>query len=102
MYLFTEECVIGVESIDNEHRGLFDVINQTHDMLFADYREDKYDLIKGLIDELREYAETHFEHEEAYMRRIDHPELKAQEEQHDHFRMKVSELEVASLDGEGR
>ena len=102
MYLFTEDCIIGVDSIDDEHRGLFEVINRTHDMLFTDYREDKYDLIKELIGELRDYAETHFEHEESYMRQIDHPELQAQIEQHDHFRMKVSELEVVSLEGDGK
>ncbi len=102
MYLFTDDCIIGMESIDEQHRGLFEIINRTHDLLLEDYREDKYDQIKSLIKELEEYADTHFEHEEAYMRQIDHPELKIQEEQHNHFRMKVNELEVASLDGDGR
>lgn len=102
MYLFTEDCVIGVDSIDNEHRKLFELMNQTHDLLMNEYSEDKYDRIKNLIKELEDYADTHFEHEENYMRRIDHPELKIQEEQHNHFRMKVDELGVASLEGDGR
>lgn len=102
MYLFTDDCVIGVDEIDDEHRGLFEIINKTHDLLMDEYRDDKYDLIKGLIKQLEEYADTHFEHEEEYMRRIDHPELKIQEEQHNHFRIKVSELEVVSLDGDGK
>ena len=102
MYLFTDDCIIGMESIDEQHRGLFDIINRTHDLLMDDYRDDKYDQIKNLIKELEEYADTHFEHEEAYMRKIDHPELKIQEEQHNHFRLKVNELEVASLEGDGK
>ncbi len=102
MYLFTDDCIIGVDAIDDEHKGLFEIINKTHDLLMNEYREDKYDQIKNLIKELEQYADTHFEHEEDYMRKIDHPELKIQEEQHNHFRMKVDELEVASLDGEGR
>lgn len=102
MYLFTDDCVIGIDSIDDQHRGLFDIINRTHDLLVDNYREDKYDHIKELIKELADYADVHFEHEEAHMRKIDHPELKIQEEQHNHFRMKVNELEVISLDGDGR
>ena len=33
MYHFTDDCLIGVEEIDNEHRELFRIINETQDLL---------------------------------------------------------------------
>ena len=33
MYYFTDDCLIGVEAIDNEHRELFRIINDTQELL---------------------------------------------------------------------
>ena len=41
MYHFTDDCLIGVEEIDNEHRELFRIINETQELLDNQILNDK-------------------------------------------------------------
>ncbi len=90
MYHFTDDCLIGVEEIDNEHRELFRIINETQDLLDNQIISDKYDRILAMVERLEQYAEEHFEHEEEYMESIRHPELNLQKRQHLFFRDKIN------------
>lgn len=90
MYYFTDDCLLGVEEIDNEHRELFRIINETQELLDNQILNDKYDHILKMVDRLEEYAETHFQHEEEYMESIRHPELALQKRQHLFFRDKIN------------
>lgn len=94
MYRFTEDCLIGVEQIDEEHRELFRLINEMQELLAKDYIEDKYHHIQELLHRLQDYAETHFEHEEEYMEKLEHPELELQRLQHRDFAAKVNEADA--------
>ena len=33
MYQFTDDCLIGVDQIDNEHRRLFELVNEVANLL---------------------------------------------------------------------
>lgn len=90
MYHFTDDCLIGVELIDNEHRELFRIINETQDLLDNQIISDKYDRIVEMVERLEQYAEEHFSHEEDYMENIHHPELNLQRRQHLFFRDKIN------------
>lgn len=90
MYHFTDDCLIGVEAIDNEHRELFRIINETQELLDNEILNDKYDHIIEMVTRLEQYAEEHFQHEEAYMESIRHPELNLQKRQHLFFRDKIN------------
>lgn len=92
MYQFTDDCLIGVEKLDNEHRELFRIINDAMELLGNEFKEDKYDDIVQLLKELRDYADYHFRHEEQYMEEINHPELLIQKRQHMEFAAKMNEL----------
>ncbi|MCH5251712.1 MAG: hemerythrin family protein [Lachnospiraceae bacterium] len=98
MFHFTEDCILGMEEIDNEHRHLFDLINQVMGMVQSEYKGDQYSDIKELLDELEEYADMHFAHEEAYMEEICDPELIIQRPQHMFFRESVMEYMVQNID----
>jgi hemerythrin len=97
-YRFTADCHTGITQIDEEHRRLFDLVNQAHEMLasvtvtFSDVAE--------LVDELKAYALTHFEHEEKYMKETDDPELPRQQSEHRAFFEKVNRMyeELGSID----
>lgn len=99
MYYFTDDCLIGVEMIDQEHRELFRMINEIHELLDNDIMTDKYDYIHGHLEKLKQYAEEHFEHEEAYMEQIRHPELELQKKQHAAFREKIHEADIRMPSG---
>lgn len=94
MYHFTDDCLIGIEMIDNEHRKLFSIINDTEDLLKNEILEDKYDRTREMLERLKTYAEEHFRHEEEYMESIKHPELQFQKKQHLIFCSKISEADV--------
>ncbi len=96
MYHFTEDCLIGVDMIDNEHRELFRIINEIDSLLRHELIEDKYDRIQILLKELKDYAEYHFAHEEKYMEKIRHPELELQKKQHTEFSCKINEADMLS------
>ena len=98
MFLFTEDCILGIDEIDNEHRHLFDLINKVLDMLNKSSLLDQYQEIKDLIADLEDYADQHFAHEEAYMQKIRDPELILQRAQHMDFREKMDEFDIVSVD----
>lgn len=100
MFKFTDDCILGVEEIDDDHRHLFDLINQGMELLNNEYKDDKYEEIKELLEELEDYAEQHFRREEAYMKKIRDPELILQRSQHLYFEEKVEEYLVHNIDDE--
>lgn len=98
MFQFTEDCMIGVPEIDDQHRHLFDLMNEGMQLASNNYAGDRYTSIKALLDELDDYAEQHFSHEESYMEQIRDPELILQRNQHMIFRDKIREWSFADID----
>lgn len=101
MYYFTDDCLLGVEMIDSEHRELFRIINETQELLENEILDDKYNRIQEMVERLKEYAEQHFRHEEEYMESIHHPELELQKQQHIIFCEKIDEAD-ARASGSGQ
>lgn len=89
MFHFTDDCLIGIPQIDEEHRYLFSLVEKGMSLLQDEYLADRYEKVKGLLEELDNYAEQHFAHEEAYMEQIRDPELFRQRVQHRLFRDKI-------------
>lgn len=100
MFEFTDDCIIGIDQIDDEHRYLFEVLNRAYLLVTTDFQNDRYQDLKTIIEELDNYAEQHFEHEEAYMMKICDPELILQRAQHSFFRDKIREFEFINIDFE--
>ena len=98
MYRFTEDCLIGISQIDEEHRHLFELINEVMELLQNEMVEDKYHQIEAVMKKLKDYADTHFEHEEAYMESIHDPELSIQRKQHAQFREGIDMLDLSVKD----
>ena len=70
MYEFKEEYVTGIESVDAEHRRLFEIADEAYVLSKEEFLVDKYDQVRHILGELKDYALQHFEHEEAYMESI--------------------------------
>lgn len=98
MFEFTDDCKIGIDQIDDEHKYLFELLNKAYVLVTTDYHSDYYQQLKDIIAELDDYAEQHFTHEEAYMAQIRDPELILQRSQHAFFREKVLMLDLANID----
>lgn len=89
MYQFTNDCLTGITEIDKEHAHLFQLLNETDAALHAE-NADVAAITGSLLQELYQYAMEHFSHEEAYMRKINDPELNRQVKEHDAFREKIN------------
>lgn len=98
MYKFLDDYVTGIESIDDEHRRLFEIANETYRLSKEEFLVDKYDQVRHILGELKDYALQHFEHEEAYMESINYKKMFMQKVQHDQFREKVNNLDLDHLD----
>ena len=92
MYEFTKDCMINIKEIDDEHSKLFQMINEAVDM--NNKLDDITGVSKSLIANLKEYAATHFAHEEAYMESINDPELPLQKKEHAIFTARVNEFSL--------
>lgn len=57
---------LGIKSIDEQHKKIVDIINKTYLVLISG-NKDRHSL-DSLLDELTDYAETHFKFEENLMR----------------------------------
>lgn len=95
MYEFTKECMIGVEEIDGEHKRLFELLNAAMELLPGD--DWSVAAFKSLLHQLKDYAATHFAHEEAYMVKINDPELIRQKKEHAAFVEKIESYDMAAL-----
>jgi len=96
MYEFTEDCLIHIDQIDDEHRRLFQMLNEA--ISLAAETADVSSIAKSLLQNLKNYASTHFAHEEAYMESIHDPELLIQRQEHLQFTEKVNSftLDISS------
>lgn len=92
MYQFTDDCLIGITQIDEEHRALFGMLNEAFTLLGDSVNIPL--IARNLIPKLREYAATHFAHEEAYMEETHDPELPMQRREHAEFTAKMNSLDI--------
>lgn len=100
IFEFTQDCITGIDMIDDEHRKLFSLLSKAYNLACTDYHSDYYQEVKNILEELDDYAETHFTHEEEYMMQIRDPELIRQRTQHAFFRDKIREYEFVNIDDE--
>ena len=98
MYNFKDEYRIGVEQLDLEHEKLFEIADKAYTVLMDEYVHDKYDYIGEILNELRDYSVTHFQHEEEYMASINYRKLLSQKVEHQDFIDKVSAYDFSQID----
>lgn len=98
MYEFKEEFITGIESVDAEHRRLFEIADEAYTLSKEEFLVDKYDQVRQILGELKDYALEHFEHEEAYMDSINYKHKFIQKVQHDQFREKINDWDLDHLD----
>lgn len=92
--VFTEKYMTYIDFVDEEHRMLFDIIKEANDLIMVNIMYDKYDAIIAILDKLKNYAETHFRHEEEYMEKIGYPKLDVQKMAHHAFIGKLGNLDL--------
>ena len=54
MYEFKEEYITGVESVDAEHRRLFEIADEAYMLSKDEFLVDKYDQVRHIFGELKD------------------------------------------------
>jgi hemerythrin len=98
MYEMKPEYYTGIEFIDQEHSRLFEIANEAYELLTNQFIPDKYDYIVKVIEELRDYTQYHFNHEEEYMNQIGYKRILSQKVAHDDFIQKINDFDLDSID----
>ena len=66
-FVWDQRFVTGIDSVDQQHRHLFDIVNRVGDMLLNTAETDEAG-IQAVFKELADYARYHFADEEKVMR----------------------------------
>ena len=79
---WTSNLSVGIASIDDQHKKLFDMADQ----LFEAGKNGKTkEFISEMLDFLDQYTKQHFKSEETYMKSIGYPDYENQRTMHTDF-----------------
>jgi methyl-accepting chemotaxis protein len=77
--MWDDNYSVGVKEIDDQHKVLFDLINQTHKAMMDNLgKAEKQKILDGLVD----YTVFHFSHEEGLMRKAEYDGIPEHLEKH--------------------
>ncbi|MGE5396637.1 MAG: bacteriohemerythrin [Chitinophagales bacterium] len=100
MISWKDDYSIGVETIDEQHKKLFEIANRAYALLKNELLTDKYDQIVAIFDELKDYTVYHFGFEQEYMASIGYKKLLSHKVIHDDFIEKINEIDFNQVDQE--
>ena len=80
---------VGVESMDNQHKKLIQMINDVFDELRG---EGKHERLMEIIEGLVEYTHVHFKAEEAVFEKFDYPETVEHKAEHEKFINQIADF----------
>lgn len=88
-FTWTEEYSTGSENIDDQHKKLFDIMN---DLIEAIEAKKTKEVLDGIIDELSKYTFYHFSAEEDYMKSMGYSQLDEHKSQHKELIEQLSDI----------
>jgi len=100
IFTWKDEFNLGVKSIDDQHKKLFDFLNRLHDIANRNDGFDHHDEIVQIFGELRDYTVYHFKYEEELMEKygFDTQEAAKHIFEHDGFVRKVLQIQKENID----
>lgn len=100
MFKFTDDCITGIDLIDEEHKQLFKIINHLMDRLNNNKDSEDQMELEDYIQYFIEYGKNHFAHEEMWMERHHDHELQRQKLAHQFFMNKMQSIDLIGLSDE--
>jgi len=94
---WNESYSVSIRAFDEHHHHLFDQLNKLHDAMKAGKSEA---VLGAILQELVNYAATHFTAEETVMRLHSYPELADHRKQHQELTAQVADFELKYRKGE--
>ncbi len=98
MIRWLDKYQIGNDTIDSQHKVLFEIAQETERLLATDDM-DKYDSIMDILKKLKEYTMFHFEQEEEIMVRAKYNKFFSHLALHEEFIEQLDKI-ISKLDQE--
>ncbi len=89
---------VGHATIDKQHKKLLSLVGEA-DACFSGADPDCDERFHLILNELSNYARSHFDYEESLLRHLGYPKLAEQFDQHDMYMTKLSALMQSSSGG---
>lgn len=89
MYTWDDKYSVGIQSIDNQHKEIFKLLN---DLLLAMKQGQAGSVTTGIILEMEKYAIIHFQKEEYFFQRFGFPGAEKHIREHQLFIQKINGL----------
>ncbi len=87
---------VGVEEIDEQHKKLFDIVNDLHEGVSCGAAQANLNSIFG---QLMEYAVDHFSNEESLLEKTNYPNTQNHKNEHEAFIAKINHCQHKSKMG---
>jgi hemerythrin len=97
LFTWSEKYSVSISSIDNDHKGLFGLLNKLYDSLASG---EANEILSKVISELYSYTQTHFKREEVLMQKANYPHIQEHIDFHRQFEKKIEEYQIALIDQE--
>jgi hemerythrin len=95
-FVWKDTFNVGNEVADRQHRQFLETLNTYYEIMSGGKKEA---VDKKLIDNLKDYIDTHFRFEEELMEAAEYAEIKRHQNQHMSFESMVRDFESAHLKG---
>ncbi len=97
LFVWDDNCNIGIDSIDQDHKGLVNLINDLYEAM-----QDGTGgaLLLPIFSALKHYTETHFAKEERLMVECNTPDQEKHFQEHKQMMAKLADLENRHRNGE--
>jgi len=93
MFEMKEEYYLGLDTIDAEHKRLFEIAEEAYKLQNDEFVSDKFDYIVKILEELKDYTAFHFSNEEKYMESIQYKKMFSHKIEHQDFIEKLNQLD---------
>ena len=96
MFSWSDKYSVGVQSIDNQHKEILEILNR----LLQALKEGKaHDVVNQIIHDLEQYAYMHFQKEEFFFQRFNYTGSAEHIHEHQQFRDKIMALKSDVISG---
>lgn len=97
LFLWSDDLSVDIQEIDEQHKGLIDLINQLHDAISSNQEQEAS---REILNQLAEGTRTHFLLEESLMRLTHYSGFAVHKNQHetlmDEMRQLLQKLDAGS------
>ena len=98
MIKWDERYRLGIDIIDEQHKKLFDIAEEAHDLLNLPNSVDKFDEILHIVQELKDYVAFHFTEEEKILKEIEYKKFFTHCIYHNDFIIELRNFNLEDID----